>query len=587
MIRLFLFLCIVASLIFSMNLVLHPVFSDELDDLNKKINELQDSLRMSQKATAPLESQLNNMKKQIAGIEERVVFIEQDIKQKRKYIEKGYKDLIKQKDIFNKAVRDYYIKNYFFSPLLVFVSNTDAGDITRILAYQKKGAEQDKALITNTALKLTDLEERKATLEEEEKRLASVKTKLAAEKQEVEKVVLGAKQYQTTLSHEIAALTTRQQEIIAQKQASLNLPRSASITTGCVDDRDINPGFSPRFAFFTYGIPHRVGMNQWGAYGRAKAGQDYRTILNAYYNNVRVECRNFPSGNIKVQGYGEKSIVDYLKGLGEMPESWGNEGGYEALKAQVVAAASYAYSYTGGGSGEICTTQSCQVYLGHNKGGRWDAAVDDIKGKCGDGVEMLVSNDTGEVIKAWYASTFGGYTFNSGDVFEQSKPWTKRSQDTTSEISGGDGFSVLAERAYDKASPYFYCDWGTRREYNKTAWLKSDEVADIVNVILLAKSDSGTVSHLAQPDKPNPDGVDTWDASRVKQELRARSGSPYNSVDSLSVDWDRGTGRTTTATVSGDAGSNSFDGNEFRNFFNLRAPSNIQIVGPLYNVEKR
>ena len=60
----------------------------------------------------------------------------------------------------------------------------------------------------------------------------------------------------------------------------------------------IDPGFGPAFAFFTYGSVHRVGMNQFGAYGRAKAGQSYDTILNAYYNNVRLECRNFPNNTI-------------------------------------------------------------------------------------------------------------------------------------------------------------------------------------------------------------------------------------------------------------------------------------------------
>ena len=31
----------------------------------------------------------------------------------------------------------------------------------------------------------------------------------------------------------------------------------------------------------------------------------------------------------------------------------------------------------------------------------------------------------------------------------------------------------------------------------------------------------------------------------------------------------------------------SFDGEEFKNFFNLRAPANIVIVGPLFNIEKK
>jgi len=144
-------------------------------------------------------------------------------------------------------------------------------------------------------------------------------------------------------------------------------------------------------------------------------------------------------------------------------------------------------------------------------------------------------------------------------------------------------FSDLMNNAYDKSSPVFYCDWGSRSQYGKTAWLKPDELADIANVIMLAKKDASTQSHLAQVDKPNPDGTDTWDASRVKSELASRGGTPIDSATDVSVSADFGSGKTTTVTINGQ----SFDGQEFKNYFNLRVPANIQIVGPLYNVEKR
>ena len=109
-------------------------------------------------------------------------------------------------------------------------------------------------------------------------------------------------------------------------------------------------------------------------------------------------------------------------------------------------------------------------------------------------------------------------------------------------------------------------------------------MADIVNVLMLAKADSSTQKHLSQTDKPNPDGVDTWDSNRVKQELGSKA---FNSISDISVSADFNSGRTTTVTVSGDGKSESFSGGEFKNYFNLRAPSNINIVGPLYNAERR
>jgi hypothetical protein len=80
------------------------------------------------------------MKKQLDAITSQVSEIESDIAEKKKNIAQGYIDLGEQRSVFNKAVRDYYIKNYVFSPLIIFLSSKDAQDATKIIAYQKKRA---------------------------------------------------------------------------------------------------------------------------------------------------------------------------------------------------------------------------------------------------------------------------------------------------------------------------------------------------------------------------------------------------------------------------------------------------------------
>ncbi|HSX40609.1 MAG TPA: SpoIID/LytB domain-containing protein, partial [Candidatus Saccharimonadales bacterium] len=241
-------------------------------------------------------------------------------------------------------------------------------------------------------------------------------------------------------------------------------------------------------------------------------------------------------------------------------------------KAQAIAARSYAMAVTNNGSSTICPSQSCQVVKKELNSDSWVQAVNDTAG------QVLTSG--GSPIKAWFSSTAGGYTFSSADVFGGSTSYTRNSLDAAGSVNS---FSDLQNNAYDKASPWFYCDWGSRSAYNGTAWLKSDEVADIVNVLLLAKADSSTQKHLSQTDKPNPDGVDTWDAARVKQELQSRGITPLDSASDVSISADFGSGRTSTVSINGQ----SFSGSDFKNYFNLRAPANINIVGPLYNVEKR
>lgn len=548
--------------------------SDELDNINKQINELTNALNMSIKATKPLESQLQSLQKQITEIKSRVAIIENDIAEKKKNINEGYKNLEKQEKILARTIRDFYIKSYYNSPLLVFLSAPSASEITRVLAYQKAAADQDKAIITNIALSISDLETKKKNLENEQTRLANIKADLSEQSAKLDKIVSGAKAYQSSLTSQIAQLTAQQQSLIAQRLNALGIPRSAATSApACVDDRDKDSGFpGTRLAFFTFGVPNRVGMSQYGAYGRARVNQDYQTILHAYYNFDTLADAD-TNTQIRVDGHPSYGLEDYVKRIYEVPNSWGDNGGMEALKAQAIAARSYAMAYTNNGAGSICDSQKCQVFQDSEKGGNWNTAVEATRGK--------VMAQGGNAIKAWFSSTHGGYVLNSNEIGWDSTSWTKHAVDTTNGSAAS--FSDLFSSAYDKNSPWFYCDWGSRSQYNKTAWLKPEEIADIANVILLARADLGTKDHFYQTDKPHPYGGEVWNEERVKGELRSRNITPYDSILDISISADFGSGKTTSVNVPG----NSFSGSEFKDWFNLRAPANIQIVGPLYNIERR
>lgn len=557
--------------------------TDELDDITKQLNDLNAQLSSSVNATKPLESQLNSMLSQIKDIKNQVAAIDVDVANKKKIIDADYADLAVKEELLNKAIRDYYIKNTYNSPLLILLSSASAADLTRILAYQEAAANQDKQIITNIALSITDLEQKKKDLESEQARLLTVKASLDEQSAKLDKIVEGAKAYQASLSSQIAQLSAKQQQLLAAKLGSLGLPTSAYTTSGgCSSDltNGKDPGFSPRFGLFTYGVPHRVGMSQYGAKSRADSGKSYQDILSFYYPNTSLG--NVNSGtNIHISGtneYGQSfdtnwDLETYVKHIYEIPTNWNSN----ALKAQAIAARSYVMAVTNNGASSICPSQSCQVVKQEVNDGAWQDAVNATAG------QVLMNGGT--PIQAWFSSTAGGYTFGSGDVWGGgSKPWTRNSLDATGSVNS---FADLQNNAYDKSSPWFYCDWGGRSAYGGTAWLKSEELADIVNVILLAQKDSSTQQHLSQIDKPNPDGVDTWDAGRVKQELQNRGVTPFNSISGGSVNADFGSGRTSTITLSGDSGSSSFSASDFKNYFNLRAPSNINIVGPLYNIEQR
>ncbi|KKP39257.1 MAG: SpoIID/LytB domain protein, partial [Candidatus Woesebacteria bacterium GW2011_GWC2_33_12] len=445
---------------------------------------------------------------------------------------------------------------------------TDLKDKIDVLNRERAALERDK---TQMAEDKIDLENQKVHLEAQEVYLNSQIASARNTQNQLASQLTG-------ITKDIANLSAKEQQILAAKAAAA----AASTSVGSKEQNGgvISEGTPSKtsgdfYSFWSYGFPHRVGMNQYGAYGRALAGQTVRTILHSYYANTTITGLDAGTSaypvpeKIKVDGYGWISFEDlYLKGIGEMPSSWS----MEALKAQAIAARSYALNYTNNGTKSICPSQSCQVVKREINNGTWQAAVDATRG--------MVLTSGGLPITAWYSSTHGGYAYTSGDIGWSNKPWTKRLVDANSGIGN---FSDLFNNSYDKSSPTFYCDWGSRTQYNKTAWLKPEEVADIANVILLAKADGSTQKHLSQTDKPNPDGVDTWDENRVKNELSSRGITSFNSVSNVSIGADFGSGRTTTVTIDG----RSFDGQDFKSYFNLRSPSNIQIVGPLFNIEKR
>ncbi len=548
-----------------------------LDAIGRCLSEIQKAYDLSVKATKPLESQLQSMQTQINGIKQRVKTIENDIFIKKTSINEGYKNLEKQQEILNAAIRNYYIKSYYNSPLIVLLSAQSAQEITRTLAYQKAATDQDKVIITNIAMTITDLETKKKNLENEQTRLVVIKADLDDQSAKLDKIVAGARVYQGTLSGQIAALSAKQQEILGQRLSALGIPLFASSPGACSSDIGKDPGFGGGFGFFTYGVPNRVGLNQYGAWGRAKMGQNANDILGAYYNFDSIEGVD-QGTQIHVAGNGidwNGSLEDYVKRIYEVPDSW-TDNDSAALKAQAIAARSYVLSYTNNGQSSICPTDQCQVFKPDPKGGNWEQAVNDTAGK------VMVQG--GQPIKAWFSSTHGGYIHSSDDIGWNGTSWTKNAQDTTGNVSS---FSDLKNNAYDKDSPWFYCDWGSRNDYNKTAWLKPDEVADIVNVIMLARADSSVNEHLYQTDKGNPAGTDTWSAGKVKTELQNRGIAPFNSISGISVDVDWGNGKITTVHVNGDSSDPSIPGDFFKTYFNLRAPANIQIVGPLYNIERR
>lgn len=548
----------------------------DLDQINELLAKCERARQMSIEATKPLEGTLGKLELDLANIRKRVGQIEADLISKEKKIKEAERNLVDQEELLEKRVRQFYIRSHYNFPFLVLLSQATASDLTREMVYHQSVTGEDKRIITQIVLEIKDLEEKKETLAGEKVRLAQVQKGIDEQAAFLRKEITGAKAYQSQLSSDIAGVTQRQQQLLAEKYGGFV---TSVGDIDCEMDNPQNP-FSPAFAAYSFGAPHRVGMSQYGAYGRAKAGQGAETILKAYFSGVEIR-KDYPvPETIVVDDYGRIPFEDlYLKGIAEMPSSWGDKGGMEALKAQAIAARTYALAVTGNGASSICATESCQVYIGRNKGGKWEEAVNATRG-------WVILKD-GQPIKAWYASTAGGFTRSSADVWGKATPYTQGIVDTTCGSS-----SCWPNDAYEGPkygnSCWFHKAWYKRYHAASSTrshpWLTEEEMADILNTALLYEKDSGTISHLSQVDKPT---ADTWSREKVREELRNRGVTPVNNVSGVPDPQYSNGGYTLRVSFSTDQGTKSFDGGLFRQIFNLRAPGEIHLSSALYHVEKK
>lgn len=537
-----------------------PAYSDELDDINKQISELTEALNKSIAATRPLESQVQSLTRQVEGIKSQIGQIEIDLAQKEKNIASGYENMEEKQKLLSQTVREYYIQSYYQSPFLTLLSFDQASDATKLMAYQRAQTNRDKSFITNLALSILNLETQSEELKSERERLASARGNLDAQAQKLNEVVLGAQAYQRDVSSQIAALSARQQEIVNARSGGF---------TATIGDSDLAddyyasikgfresapPGSFAAFSFGAY--THRKGMSQYGARGRAAQGQNAAQILKAYYGKEPVSKDT--GGDIQVAGLGSMSFEDrYLMGIAEMPSSWHPE----ALKAQAIAARTYAYRYKAEGK-EICTTEACQVFnssKADNPPQSWRDAVQATRG------QVL------EDVVTYYASTHGGFASPIG--------W---------DTIDGSGGSSFIDKAYDKigGSPWLYKAWYTQgyspssdKCGRSSPWLNSEEMADIVNAALALKTGGIDTSRIT------PVTTSCWGGNPYSMsELRSITPGSISNATSISVT--QGNGTTNSVTINGI----TLSGDEFKKAFNLRAPGRLSIPQSgfaFFNIEKK
>lgn len=535
-------------------------------DYDCQIAELQKEYDSRKDAHEKNKSDLASFNKQVADIGKKLTTISNNLKLTEKEIYKREVELGVQEELLSARLREMYKRGREFNIFLLLLSSKNLGDLDRGMALRRTAAQQDWQIITATSLKIAVLRKDKEALNKSQVSLASLKSKIGKQAQFLEEEIGKVEDF-------FGKIKAQQQSLLALKAAGFATSIGDVPLADDPNSRpDFNPGFSPAFAVFSFGAPHRMGMSQYGALGRAKSGQNAEQILKAYYGDVRIETREMP-GSISTT-IGSLPFEDrYLRGIAEMPAVWADQGGFEALKAQAIAARTYALV----AGKPICVTEACQVYSRSKNDERWNRAVAETKGK------VVVSNSTGKMFSTFYASTAGGYTISFSSAGHNAPGlW-----DTA---NGKDGWP---NNAYEKigGSPWFYKSWYRLRSGSKCGrnhpWLTEEEFSDIVNALLIYKGNSGAISHLSQYDTGGCSAKisDTWDKGKVKEEA-AKYGGPVSKVSDVSVLYGND-GYTVKVYLETDKGRKEFSGEEFKYIFNLRASGAIGVKSGLFNLLKK
>ena len=532
--------------------------SKKLEDVRNQKNSINQQIQNYLSTLTVTDAQIADLKTKIQQVQAQLTEIEKNLNNRKGSLEE--KTLIR-----NKIVRSFYQMGRANPVEILFAieegENSGQDFVMRDIFEDTVAEEVIKQIISlNMEIKSfeSDKEEAgklRADLEESQKTLLSLKADIDRKKAEAQNQYTELEKKSQSYEETIAKLSALQQSVLAAKSGS---------ESGSVGDYEPpkaalpSPKFSPAFVAISYGAyTHYKGMSQYGAKGRAEDGKDYKDILKFYYNTGVKKVNDFPS-KISVSGYGKLDFQYYLYGIAEMPSSWPSD----ALKAQAIAARTYAYAYAKSGK-TICTTQACQVFSSSkakNPPSAWKKAVDDTKSVVLDGS-----------VTAYYSATTGGYIESIG--------W---------DVKGSWPNGAYEKRA---GSPWFYKAWYTK-SYNDSStcgrsdpYLTEEEMADILNAIVVWEKGNST-----DRGKVTPFTTSCWGGSPYsKDKMKDRAGdlgTAYSDISSVDVEIGNN-GQTTYVKLSTDQGNVSIKGDTFTTVFNLRAPGYISIKDRLYEVVKK
>lgn len=547
------------------------VLADELDDINDEKDDKQTEKNQQQNhlggvnyaigttssnlsavsaQIAAIESQMQTLQQEKATLEAEIVVLDAEITAAADEYAQGYEEYTNSVVELYKLTSDHQNEvMYVFAEFedvenVVYFSSVQGSLLDNLLKLEEKllsYQEKQRKLDEDKATLVANESEMLLLQEDLEIQKAQYQSLLAAQKAEKSRVLAEISE----LDQEIAALDEEARRIIAAKYPSTpssgggSNTKPVGSTTGYYKVTVQNSAGSVISEKYLEG-PIRV------------SAQNYMSVNGSYLYQGVLEVRD----NTNVYLINDIPMEKYLLGLGEMPSSWGMNGGSEALKAQAVIGRAYAVANLGKRAGyyyDLVDSTDDQNYVGYwkaieNSGGvdygqYWSQAVTSTSGK--------VVTLNGAFVATYYSSSAAGHTLSTQEVWGGYRAHCIGVSDWTDPASGTSYDSVAG-------SPYTYWNAG-----GSTGTVTDSILVNIINY-----------------------AIDTYGlGSHIDQKVGTITGLQYvYNTGSSTITTD--TKRTTSLIITGTAGTWTMNADYFRIAYNVVAPGKLALWSKLWDVQK-
>ena len=365
------------------------LYANELNDIEKQINETkslqqqkqndliaaQHLLTSLQNSSELVTTNISDLKNQIQDLKIKINLVNNQVNELVNNIDSTQKLIDSEKSFRDSQIRQYFMDTYVSDQTsgleLMQGANLDfvqTSHVVKSYAIKVKKDKLDTILAQYNVLttQKTQILSLKQQLNDENNNLDKKQKQLQEYLLKISNNIGSTSSQTQTLKSQLSSINSNLSFLDARHSQLLEQELQKMATQQQTQQTVIQSG---QFFFLGRGRDlidgHGMGMSQWGAYGEAlNYGWTYDQIVKFYYPSASLGDYKEPD-KIVVDGKTNVpiSFESYLAGIGEVPNDWPSE----AIKAQIVAARTYAMAAAYKGSDgyfHICGSDQCQVYVG-------------------------------------------------------------------------------------------------------------------------------------------------------------------------------------------------------------------------------